>query len=73
MAKGEVRYRMALTREVLPPRQVPTSMSDMVRTQLEVAEACAEARARAAIIQAIWTSVILVGLVTLTVRLLETL
>ena len=63
----------SLTREVLPPRRVPTSLSDLARKQLEVAEACAEARARAAIMQAIWTSVILVGLATLTVRLLETL
>lgn len=56
----------SLTREVLPPRQVPTSMRDMARMHLKISEA----RARAAITRAIWTLVALVGLATLTVRLL---
>ena len=59
----------SLTREVLPPRRVPTSMGDMARMHLEIAEE----RARAAIIQGIWTSIVLVGIATLTVRLLGSL
>ena len=59
--------RSTLTREVLPPRYVPTSMGDMARMHSSISER----QARAAITRFIWTTVVLIGLVTLTVRLLE--
>ena len=54
--------RMGLTKEVLPPRQAPCDLRDLV----------SEAQVRAVITRAIWTSAALVGLANVFARMLET-